>query len=273
MIDFISQIMGIILRYSYNFTKNYGLAIILFTILIKVLLIPLNIKQQKSMKATQEIQPLLLKIQEKYKNNPEKQQAELQKLYAEKKINPFGGCLLLFIQIPIILAMFYAIQKPITYMFPEQLKNESVVEELNNYEVVNQSYKEVYFIEEKMPELLETNFLGLNLAQVPSVNMSDFTMWIIPLLSALTTYLTSKITMNQNIKNAEKSANNEAAAQTMAMQKNMMMFMPIMTGYIAFIVPLGMGLYWLTNNIVSMVVQKFVNNIVNKEDVKLITEG
>ena len=70
MIDLISSLMGVVLRYIYNITKNYGLAIILFTVLIKVILIPLNIKQQKSMKATQEMQPLLLKIQEKYKNNP-----------------------------------------------------------------------------------------------------------------------------------------------------------------------------------------------------------
>jgi len=263
MIDLISRFMGLVLRYSYDFTKNYGLAIILFTILIKIILIPLNIKQQKSMKATQEIQPMLLKIQEKYKNNPEKQQAELQKLYAEKKINPFGGCLLLFIQIPIILAMFWAVAKPITYMFPEELENAEVVEELANYTAENETYKEVYYIEEKRADLLNTKFLGLNLAQVPSTNMGDFTMWIIPLLSALTTYLTSKLTMKQNETNA---ANNEAAEQAMAMQKNMTLFMPIMTGYIAFIVPLGMGLYWLTNNIVSIAVQKGVNSVIKKED-------
>ena len=67
--EFISSLMGMVLRFCYNFTQNYGLAIILFTVLIKILLIPLNINQQKSMKSMQEVQPLLLKIQEKYKNN------------------------------------------------------------------------------------------------------------------------------------------------------------------------------------------------------------
>lgn len=263
MIDLISRLMGVILRYSYNFTKNYGLAIILFTVVIKIILIPLNIKQQKSMKATQEIQPLLQKIQEKYKNNPEKQQAELQKLYAEKKINPFGGCLLLFIQFPIILAMFYSVAKPITYMFPEELQNKSVIEELENYSGKEDLYKEVYYIEEKRPDLMNTNFLGLNLAQVPNSNKQDITMWIIPILSAITTFFTSKVTMSQN---AAKTKENEVAEQTMAMQKNMTLFMPLMTGFIAFAVPLGMGLYWLTNNLVSMVVQLFVNKIVNKEN-------
>lgn len=268
--DFISRLMGTVLRSSYSITQNYGLAIILFTVLVKIALMPLNIKQQKSMKATQELQPLLLKIQEKYKNNPEKQQQELQKLYAEKKINPFGGCLLLFIQIPLILSMFYAVAQPITYMFPEELNNASVVEELNNYKTENSTYKEVYYINEKRPDLLNTNFLGLDLAQVPNSNMKDLTMWIIPILSALTTYLTSKLTMKQNQVN-NKEVKNEAAEQTMAMSKNMMMFMPIMTGYIAFIVPLGMGLYWLTNNIVSIGVQYCVNKTVNKKE-EVITE-
>jgi len=271
--EFISSLMGTVLRASYNFTQNYGLAIILFTVLVKIALMPLNIKQQKSMKATQELQPLLLKIQEKYKNNPEKQQQELQKLYAEKKINPFGGCLLLFIQIPLILAMFYAVAQPITYMFPEELEKESVVEELNNFNTENPTYKEVYYISEKRPDLLNTNFLGLDLAQVPNSNMKNITMWIIPLLSALTTYLTSKITMKQNQVN-NQGVKNEAAEQTMAMSKNMMMFMPLMTGYIAFIVPLGMGLYWLTNNIVSIGVQYCVNRTVyQKEENGGITNG
>ena len=217
------------------------------------------------MKATQEIQPLLLKIQEKYKNNPEKQQAELQKLYAEKKINPFGGCLLVLIQFPIILAMFYSVAKPITYMFPEELQNQSVIEELENYSAKEDLYKEVYYIEEKRPDLMNTNFLGLNLAHVPSSNSQDITMWIIPILSALSTYFTSKVTMKQNAANSKESQN-AATEQTMAMQKNMTMFMPVMTGFIAFAVPLGMGLYWLTNNLVSMVVQLWVNKIVNKEE-------
>lgn len=265
MIDLISRGMGWVLRQSYNFTRNYGLAIILFTILIKILLIPLNIKQQKSMKATQEIQPLLLKIQEKYKNNPEKQQVELQKLYAEKKINPFGGCLLLIVQFPIIFAMFYAVAKPITYMFPEELQNESVVAALENYDAEKDLYKEVYYIEEERPELMNTQFLGLNLAQVPNTNLSDVTMWIIPVLSALATYFSSKITTKQS---ANNSGDNEAAEQAVAMQKNMLLFMPLMTGFIALAVPLGMGLYWLTNNLVSMVVQLWVNRVVNGKSVK-----
>jgi len=178
----------------------------------------------------------------------------------------------LFIQIPLILAMFYAVAKPITYMFPEELENKSVVEELNNYNTENPTYKEVYYISEKRPELLNTNFLGLDLAQVPNANMKDLTMWIIPILSALTTYLTSKITMKQNQAN-NQDIKNEAAEQTMAMSKNMMMFMPLMTGYIAFIVPLGMGLYWLTNNIVSIGVQYCVNSVVNKKDEKVIQEN
>ena len=257
MIDFISSLMGYALRFFYDLTLNYGLAIILFTIFVKVVLIPLTLKQQKSLKASQELQPLLVEIQNKYKNNPEKQQQELTKLYQEKKINPFGGCLLMLIQFPIILAMFYAVAQPITYMFPDELKNPQVVAAIDEYKDENNTYKEVYYISEQRKDLLNTNFLGLDLAQVPTSNKSNVVLWIIPILSVITTYMTSKISMKQTTQNTE---GNE---QAVAMQKNMSLMLPLMTGYISFIVPLGMGLYWLVNNIVSMLIQMWVMRTVN----------
>lgn len=257
MINTIASLMGNALRFFYDLTLNYGLAIILFTVAIKVLLIPLTIKQQKSLKASQELQPLLLEIQNKYKDNPEKQQQELTRIYQEKKINPFGGCLLMLIQFPIIFAMFYAVAQPITYMFPDELKDESVVAAIEEYKEYN-TYKEVYYISQERKELLNTNFLGLDLAQVPSSNMTNIILWIIPALSVLTTFMTSKITMKQANNSSE---NNE---QAVAMQKNMGLILPLMTGYISFIVPLGMGLYWLINNLVSMLIQMWVMKIVNE---------
>lgn len=257
MIDLISSWMGYALRFFYDLTLNYGLAIILFTIFVKVVLIPLTLKQQKSLKASQELQPILIEIQNKYKNNPEKQQQELARIYQEKKINPFGGCLLMLIQFPIILAMFYAVAQPITYMFPKELENPQVVADIDEYKDRNNTYKEVYYISEQRKDLLNTNFLGLDLAQVPTSNKSNVVLWIIPILSVITTFMTSKINMKQTAQNSE---GNE---QAVAMQKNMSLMLPLMTGYISFIVPLGMGLYWLVNNIVSMLIQMWVNRIVN----------
>jgi YidC/Oxa1 family membrane protein insertase len=99
----------------FEFVNNYGVAIILFTIFVKVLLLPLTIKQTKSTKAMQDIQPMIKEIQEKYKNKPEKQNEEIMKLYQEAKINPLAGCLPLLIQFPILIGLFSVLREPWNY--------------------------------------------------------------------------------------------------------------------------------------------------------------
>lgn len=99
----------------FNFVNSYGLSIILFTIVVKMLLLPLTIKQTKSTKAMQDIQPKLQEIQEKYKNKPEKQQQEIMNLYKEAKINPLAGCLPLLIQMPILIGLFSVLREPWKY--------------------------------------------------------------------------------------------------------------------------------------------------------------
>lgn len=113
--DFLSNIMQTALTYAYNLTAalgvaNYGVAIILLTILIKIALYPLTAKQVKSMKAMQELQPKIKELQEKYKGNPEKLNKELAALYKESGVNPFSGCLPLLVQMPILIAIFFAIR-------------------------------------------------------------------------------------------------------------------------------------------------------------------
>ena len=258
--------MGYIIKVLYDITLNYGIAIILFTIVVKLLTLPLTIKQQKSLLETQKLQPIVEKLQKKYSKDPEKLNMEVAKLYKEKNVNPFSGCLLLLIQFPIIFAMFYVIQQPITYMFRGQN-----IELPSAY--AGNTYGQVYYIANERPDMLNMNFLGLDLGQVPNHNMSNPILWIIPILAGVTTFLSSKITAAQQKKN---QGNSETAQQTEAMTKNMMTFFPIMSAYIAFIVPLGMGLYWLVNNVVTMAIQFLVNKSLYKDDdqpVKLITQG
>jgi YidC/Oxa1 family membrane protein insertase len=258
--------MGYIIKVLYDITLNYGIAIILFTIVVKLLTLPLTIKQQKSLIETQKLQPIVEKLQKKYSKDPEKLNMEVAKLYKEKNVNPFSGCLLLLIQFPIIFAMFYVIQQPITYMFRGQN-----IELPSAY--AGNTYGQVYYIANERPDMLNMNFLGLDLGQVPNHNMANPILWIIPILAGVTTFLSSKITAAQQKKN---QGNSETAQQTETMTKNMMTFFPIMSAYIAFIVPLGMGLYWLVNNIVTMVIQFLVNKSLYKDDdqpVKLITES
>lgn len=119
--NIISNALGHVLRIIFEIVQNYGLSIILFTILVKVLLLPLTIKQTKSTKAMQDIQPKIKEIQTKYKDKPEKQQQEIMKIYTEAKINPLAGCLPLLIQMPILIALFSVLREPVTYkVFTDQ---------------------------------------------------------------------------------------------------------------------------------------------------------
>ena len=113
--NIISNALGHVLRIIFELVQNYGLSIILFTIVVKVLLLPLTIKQTKSTKAMQDIQPKIQEIQTKYKDKPEKQQQEIMKIYTEAKINPLAGCLPLLIQMPILIALFSVLREPVTY--------------------------------------------------------------------------------------------------------------------------------------------------------------
>ena len=109
--------MGWIIKTIYELVQNYGVAIIIFTILIKGLLLPLSIKSQKAMRKQQKIQPLVAELQQKYANDQAKLQQEMMKLYKENNVSMSGGCLPLLIQMPILLALYQAIRRPLTYMF------------------------------------------------------------------------------------------------------------------------------------------------------------
>jgi YidC/Oxa1 family membrane protein insertase len=129
-LSIISNLLGSVLRVIVELVQNYGLSIILFTVFVKVLLLPLTIKQTKSTKAMQDIQPKLQEIQEKYKNKPEKQQQEIMNLYKEAKVNPVAGCLPLLIQMPILFGLYNVLRNPVEWgVFADQaaLQNADMV--------------------------------------------------------------------------------------------------------------------------------------------------
>lgn len=121
MLDIISKPFGALLRIIFDFTGSYGYAILLFTLLTRILLLPINIKQTQSTKKMNEISPKMKEIQTKYKNNPEKMNEKLMELYKEYNYNPASGCLPLLIQLPIIIALFGVLQNPTKFVFtPEE---------------------------------------------------------------------------------------------------------------------------------------------------------
>ncbi len=112
----ITRPMGFIIENIYNLVSNYGLAIILFTVVIKLILLPLNIRSQKSMKKQQKVQPVIAQLREKYANDPEKLQRETMKIYKENNVSMAGGCLPLLIQMPILVGLYRVIQSPLSYL-------------------------------------------------------------------------------------------------------------------------------------------------------------
>ena len=182
----------------------------------------------------------------------------MQKIYQDKKVNPFSGCLLLLVQIPIIYAMFFAIAQPVKFMYPE-IRTAQVDQAIEKYANMG-TYKELYYMVNERKDLIKTDFLGLDLGQVPSIaNISLWATWIIPILSGIATFLSSYISMKQS---KSAGASNEQAE---SMQKNMMIMMPLLITYISFKVPLGMGLYWFVNTAITILLQTWMMTKLNAE--------
>ena len=296
MFEFFASIFGYLLELLYNLVNNYGVAIILFTVVIKLILLPLSVKQQKTHKKSAKIQEKMKVIQFKYKNNPEKMNQELMELYKNEKMSPFSGCLTAIIQIILLLSIFYLVRSPLTYM------KKIPVEDLNRYvsqlqedgRQVSSVYPEIdlireyNFLKEKNPEdsnieklNLQMNFLGLDLSKVPQQNMGDYTVYIIPVLYILSSFISIRMTTSMQQKmNKEAKENIETAQEPgkelivkeenevdAVMQTNKMMswMMPIMSISIAFVAPLGLALYWLMNNILMIAERLVLNKIIKTE--------
>ena len=278
MFDFFANLFGYILNIIYNLVNNYGIAIIIFTIFLKLIMLPISIKQQKTMKKTAKIQEKVKELQNKYNNDPVKLNQEMMDLYKRENTSPFSGCLTSIIQFIIILSIFFLVSKPLTYM--KHVESEiiskyakEIVEETG--EVLR--YEEIAIIKEKSDEdpnvKLNMEFLGLDLSDVPTQNYSDFKVYIIPILYVATSIVSTRLTTSLNSKkeetedksedNSEKNNKEDDAMAEMNKQMNLMM--PIMSVSIALIAPLGLALYWLVSNIL-MIIERLVINKMCKEE-------
>lgn len=272
MIDALASLFGAIVRIIYNLVgENYGLSIVIFAILTKVVLFPLNLKQAKTMENIKKISPMEQEIRRKYKGNNEKMGLEIQKLYSENKINPMAGCLPALIQIPIIISMFYIVKQPLTYI--KQIPNEQIVEYIQEIEGEEKKITkaqirnyEISIANEK--EIIDMDFMGINFGSIPanSVNKtiekkerpSYFTL-IVPLLSLLFSFIQNKITMKKN----------NLTEEQIEQQKTMNLMLPFLSAYISYIMPLALGIYWLIGNICSLISQLLIDKIVNDKKVML----
>lgn len=282
MFEFFANIFGYLLNALYNVVNNYGIAIIIFTIILKLVMLPMSIKQQKTLKKNAKMQQKVKEIQEKYSNDQVRQSQELMDLYKKENMSPFSGCLSSIIQFIIILSVFYLVSMPLTYMkhVDKQVLDsyEAEIKEDNPNEAIR--YREIAIIKEKgkIDEKvnLNMNFLGLDLSDVPTQDYEDWKVFIIPGLYVMTSIFSTKLITKMNKKskddkeekkeeNTEKPKDQEQDAME-EMNRQMSLMMPIMTVSIALIAPLGLALYWLVSNLLSICERLVINNFVKDEE-------
>lgn len=287
MFQLFANIFGYLLNIINNLVNNYGLAIILFTVLIKLIMLPLSIKQQKTMKKSAKLQEQMKVLQFKYKNDPEKLNREMMDLYQKENMSPFSGCLSAILQIILLFSIFYMVRSPLTYMEKiDKTQIDSYVQQIKDSgKTVSQAYSEIDIIREidylrnNNPEdvtlqkvNLNMNFLGLDLSKIPQQNLNDWTVYIIPILYIISTFFSMKLTTSMQKNNDDKkeltdgnSNENERNEMEDAMaQSNKMMswMMPIMSVSISLVAPLGLALYWLINNILMICERLVLNKII-----------
>ncbi len=262
--DLINIPLGYLFRYIYLLLQNYGWTLVLFTIITKAVLIPLTVKQQKSMIKMQAIQPKLQEIQKKYQYDKEKLNQETMKLYQNAGVNPMGGCLPTLIQFPILIALYNIIRSPLSYVIQLGKHGLPTIEEVhtaltalgstvNIKDQIGIAAEMNRFSTElaaKFPEAnimnIDFSFFGLNLSNTPSLATLS-PLLLIPVLAALTTFLVSWATNKLNGQSANKNA--DGTAGTMQM---MTYFFPVMTFFFSISLPAGLGFYWILSNIFQL---------------------
>jgi len=287
--------LGWIINVIYNLVSNYGWSIVIFTIIVKLILLPLNIKSQKAMRKQQKVQPIIMELQKKYANDQQKLQQEMMKIYKENNISLMGGCWPLLIQFPILIGLYKVIQSPIKYIKGADINDSAVTGTITQ---IVEKMKEInpgalgIFADKSPADIfknaqmqlsnwsaetgigdwgIDFNFLGLDLSKNPSASLSpimsgDFSklsvvlLILIPIIAMATTWFSSwhAQKMNKKISNTDDSA-----AQ---MTKSMNLIMPLMTGFFAFSLPAGLGVYWIAGNIFQIAQQYFVNLYFEKEE-------
>ena len=284
-----------LVRLLYTLTGSYGMAIILFTLVVKLIMLPFQMKSKKSMMRMSRMNGKIQEVQKKYANNQAKMQEEMQKLYAEEGVNPMSGCLWSFLPLPILLALYSIMRQPITHfmMLSTEVVQElvakvtaagvdmsAIVQMKDGVAVVKdgitqlQPYGQINLVKaitSQVPEAaagldkwinLDYNFLGLDLSATPSSVFGSFRLeWavigliLIPILAGGFQLLMSHVTMKQ------QPQNDGAGNST----KTMMYMMPLMSVYIGFIMPAALGIYWIAQSVFSLIQEIILGKFFNEK--------
>ena len=301
--DLIKVPFGYLLDWLYQFTTNYGLSLIIFAVLIKLILLPASIKSKRSSMKMSRIQPRVQALQEKYAGDQQKQNEAIQALYKEEGISMGGGCLWSFLPLFILFPLYAVVRQPITYMLHETVEVAAQIIAIIKEAVPaafggNEYYHEMIaasripqFAEElkgivanpRTLEGLNFNFLGINLGLVPNWKIWQWEVYdwatiggfLLPLASTGVQFLSMFITQKQNnsvITNEKGLQDEEMAKKSQANQstQTMLYMMPLMTLWIGFTVPGALSIYWLIQGVVStvqdMILTKHFRKVYDEED-------
>lgn len=284
---------GWIMKIIYDLVRNYGVAIILFTLFTKIILFPITYKQMKNTSRMQLIQPKLEKLRKSYKNNPQKLQEEQMKLYQEEHINPMGSCLPMLLQFVILFGVLDVVYRPLTHILKigssiinnattalsgaGMFKSSSLRDELY---ILSASSNEKYQDIVSNIDGLNINILqdfydrfqifGIHLGEQPTIHPDAWTfetvaLAAIPIIAGLLQLILTVFSQIQ------QKRTNPAAAQMKSM--NMMMYiMPLFSVWFAYVVPAGVGFYWICSSFFSLIQTIGLNLYFTPERMQVIGE-
>ena len=260
----ISTPFGYVMRVIYEFVGNYALSLFLFALLVKVLMIPMTIKQKKTMLEQQRIQPMIQKIQKTYARDQRRMQEEMQNLYDREGISPMAGCGTMLLTFPILIGLYGVIIQPLTYFMQVGGDQIAQIAQILNYDTAAAGYH--YQIE--LASLIYENFdkvahvaeslmrVDFSLGPISMAAKPEFSqpgiLWLLPIVSGATSYLMSWMTQ----KMSPMQQNNPQAQST---NKTMMLMMPLMSLWFGFMLPVGLSFYWICNNVLAIVQELFMN--------------
>ncbi len=295
LIDLIGTPLGFIMKWIYDIVGNYGVAIIFFTLVTKLIVFPIQYKQQKNVVHTQLVQPKLKKLREKYKNNPEKFSVEQMKLYQEENINPYASCLPMVISLLILYGVLGVVYKPMTHILrydnatvSQAIQvasqfNENINPERSDLRIqlilMDEVLKNQDAFAEKMatvntefvPEVVDFaesfNILGVDLNLTPHVSdiTKNFPLFLIPVISGLI-----QLAMTIYMQSVQKKRNQNMDG--MGAMNAMLYIMPLFSIWLAFTVPAGVGFYWICSSAFSFLQSFGLNMWFNEERISKIGE-
>jgi len=280
MTELIATPLGWIMRYLYDLVGNYGVTLILFTLITKIILMPLSVKQKKSMIRMTAFQPEIQRIQKKYANDQQKQSEELARLQKDHNFSMTSGCLPLVIQMPILFGLISVIYNPLQHIIgvskkligtvkaPAELWTiaEGIVGKMSTYSPQTDIIKAIKSTPAAFAEVLDAatiakvqdmnlTFLGMDLTATPSLKVIN-SLLLIPVLSVLFMFLQTKISQKLSGQQSNGSTN------------GMMIMTTLMMGYFAFMMPAGVSIYWIFSSVFGILQELVLNIFINPEKEK-----